>query len=75
MAADLLAIASYGSIILHCHYLVGFHIAINAKEVGVPGCVGGKYLEALVWLTSALSQRGGVPAAAKSIFWKRSSNR
>lgn len=40
MAADLLAIASYGSIILHCYYLVGFHIAINAKEVGVPGCVG-----------------------------------
>lgn len=35
------ATASYGSITLHCYYLVEFHIAINAKEVGVAVC-GGK---------------------------------
>ena len=40
MAVDFLATAGYGSIILYCYHLVGFHIANNAKKVGVAGYVG-----------------------------------
>jgi hypothetical protein len=40
MAVDFLAIAGCGSIVLHCYYLVGFHIANNAEGVGVVRCVG-----------------------------------